>query len=114
MGGALGGPARPDRPWDAVVALRREGYQCIPQRLGLLRHRRDLTFAVLHFVGLETLLDVGTAVCEQALDQTSQRVCGGRDGLGGPESRFHPSKEGPQGTLGKPRHDLRYASASLS
>ena len=99
MGSALGGPARPDRPWDAVLALRREGYQCIPQRLGLLRHRLDLAFAVRHFVGLETLLDVGTAVFEQALDETSQLVRRGREGLRGPDSRCHTSKERPQGTL---------------
>jgi hypothetical protein len=62
MGGALRGRARPERPWAAVFSLRREGHQSIAQRLGLLRHGLDLACAVLRFVGLETLLDVGTAV----------------------------------------------------
>jgi hypothetical protein len=83
------------RPWAAVFSLRREGHQGIPQRLGLLRHRRDLAVVVLRFVGVEALLDVRAAVLQQALDQTSEFVRRGCDGLGGPESRFHPSKESP-------------------
>jgi len=46
----------------AVLSLRREGHQCIPQRLGLLRHRLDLALVVLRFIGVHALLDVGTAV----------------------------------------------------
>ena len=99
MGGALGERARPERPWAARFSLRREGHQGIPQRLGLLGHRRDLPFAGLRFVGLQPLLAVRAAVLAQTLDQTSQLVCRGRDGLGGPESRFPPSQESPQGTL---------------
>src|SRR5262249_59429521 len=99
MEDAMGGWARPERPWAAVLSLRREGHECIPQRLRLLGHRRDLALAVLRFVGVETLLDVSAAVLQQAIDQTRQLVgrCG--DGLGGPEARFQPSKEGPSGTL---------------
>jgi hypothetical protein len=99
MGSALGGRARPERPGEAVVSLRCEGHQCIPQGLGLLGHRRDLAFAVLRFVGVEALLDVCAAVLQQALDQTSQLVCGGRDGFWGAEACFHPPQEGSQGTL---------------
>ena len=62
MGDAMGSRARPERPWAAVLSLRREGYEGIPSRLGLLGHRRDLTFAVLRFVGVEALLDVSAPV----------------------------------------------------
>ena len=96
----MGGQARPDRPCAAVLSLRREGHQCIPQRLGLLRHRLDLAFAVLRFVGLQPLLDVRAAGLQQALDQTSEFVRRGRDGFGGPKPRLHTPQEGPQGTLG--------------
>jgi hypothetical protein len=99
MGGALGGRARPERPGEAVLALRGEGHQCIPQGLGLLGHCCDLAFAVLRFVGVEALLDVSTPVVQQALDQTSRLVCGGRDGFWGAEACFHPPQEGSQGTL---------------
>jgi len=99
MGGALGGRARPERPGEAVLALRGEGHQCIPQGLGLLGHCCDLAFAVLRFVGVEALLDVSTPVLQQAIDQTTQLVCGGRDGFWGAEACFHPPKEGSQGTL---------------
>src|SRR5262245_42938701 len=44
------GRARLARPEEEVLALRCEEHQCIPQGLGLLGHRRDLAFAVLHFV----------------------------------------------------------------
>ena len=99
MGGALGGRARPERPGEAVLSLHCEGHQCIPQGLGLLGHRRDLAFAVWRFVGVEALLDVRTPVSQQALDQTSQLVGGGREGFWGAEACFHPPKEGSQGTL---------------
>jgi len=90
----MGGRARPERPGEAVLSLRHEGHQGISQRLGLLGHRLDLAFVVLGFVVLQALLDVSAAVLQQALDQTSQLVGRGRDGLGGAEARFHPPKEG--------------------
>lgn len=62
MEDAMGGRARPEGPWAAVLALRREGYECIPQCLGLLRHRRDLALAVLGFIGVQPLVDVSAAV----------------------------------------------------
>ena len=96
---AIGGRARPEGPCAAILSLRREGHKGIPQRLGLLRHCLDLALAVLRFVGVKALLDVRAAVFQQAIDQTRQLVCGGRDGLGGPKSGFHPSKKSPQGTL---------------
>ena len=99
MGGALGGQARPERPGEAVLSLRCEGHQGIPQGLGLLGHRCDLAFTVLRFVGVEALLDVSAPVLQQAIDQTSQLVCGGRDGFWGTEAGFHPPKKGSQGTL---------------
>src|SRR5436309_658814 len=98
MEDAMGGRARPEGPWAAVVSLRREGHECIPQCLGLLGHRLDLALAVLRFVGVEALLDVSAAVLQQALDQTSQLVRRCRDGLGGAEARLHPPKEGPSST----------------
>src|SRR5438132_12276716 len=98
MGGALGGWARPSRPGDAALSLRGQRDQRIPQRLGLLGHRRDLPFAVLRFVGLQPLLDVSAAVLQQAIDETSQFVRRRRDGLWGAKARFHPPKESPQGT----------------
>ena len=99
MGGVRGGRARPERSWAARFSLRRAGHQCIPQRLGLLGHRRDLPCAVRRCVGLQPLLDGRAAVVAQTRDQTRQRVCRGRDGLGGPEARLHPSQERPQGPL---------------
>ena len=44
-------------------------------------------------------MDVCAAVLQQARDQTSQRVRGGREGFWGAESRVHPPTEGSQGTL---------------
>ena len=99
MEDAMGGRARPEGPWAAVLSLRREGHECIPQRLGLLGHRHQLAFTVLRFVGVEALLDVGATVLQQAIDQASQFVCRRRDGLWGTEADFHPPKEGPQGAL---------------
>jgi hypothetical protein len=99
MGDARRGRARPERPWAAVVSLRGQRHERRPQRLGLLGHRRDLPCAGRRCVGLQPLLDVRAARLEQTRDETRQRVCRGRDGLGGPESRVHPSTESPQGTL---------------
>jgi hypothetical protein len=62
------GRARLARPGEEVLALRCEGHQCIPQGLGLLGHRRDLAFTVLHFIGVEALLDVRAAVLQQSID----------------------------------------------
>src|SRR5207237_4307674 len=59
----------------------------------------DLPFTILRFIGIEALLDVRAAVLQQAIDQTRQLMRRRRDGLGGAEARFHPPKEGPQGTL---------------
>ena len=80
----------------ALSGQRDEG---IAEGLGLPGHRFYGPFPVVDFVGVESLLDVGGPMLQQALDQSSQLVRRGRDGLGGTESRCHPSKEGPQGTL---------------
>jgi hypothetical protein len=45
MGDAMGGRARPSRPWAAVCSLRGEGPEGSAQRLGLLRHRRVIQFS---------------------------------------------------------------------
>src|SRR6266700_1028364 len=52
-----------------------------------------------HLRAWVALLEVSAAVLQQSIDQTSEPVCGGRDGFWGTESRFHPSKESSQGTL---------------
>jgi len=97
MGGALGGRARPERPWDAVFSLRHEGHQGISQPLGLLGHRLAPALVVRGFVVLQALLDVSAAVCEQVIDPARQLMRGRRDGLGGAEPCLHPSEEGAQG-----------------
>ena len=88
----MGGSARPE---GRSLSLRCEGHQRIAQCLGLLGHDGNLALAVLRFVGIQALLDVSAAVVQQALDQPSQLVGGGRDGFGGAETRFHPPEEGP-------------------
>ncbi len=50
------------QPWRTLFSLRHEGHQRLPQRLGLLGHRRDLACVVVRFVGGEALLDVRAAV----------------------------------------------------
>jgi len=90
--GVMGGSARPE---GRSLSLRCEGHQRIAQCLGLLGHDGNLALAVLRFVGIQALLDVSAAVVQQALDQPSQLVGGGRDGFGGAETRFHPPEEGP-------------------
>ena len=99
LGGALGGRARPERPGEAVFSLHGAGHQGIPQGLGLRGHCRDLACAVWRFVGVEARVDGRTPVSPQALDQTSQLVCGGRAGFWGAETCLHPPNEGSHGTL---------------
>ena len=99
MGGARGGRTRPERLGKAVLALGCAGHEGIPQGFGLLGHRRDLAGTGLRFLRVEALLDIRAAVVQQALDETRQCVRRRRDGLWGAKARFHPPKEGPQGTL---------------
>jgi hypothetical protein len=95
----MGGRARPERLGEPVLSLSREGHQRLSQGLGLLGHGGDLALAVLRFIRVEALLDVCVPVLQQAINETRQFVRRRRDGLGGAEARFHPPKEGAQGTL---------------
>jgi hypothetical protein len=83
MGGTLGGRARLEPPGKAMLSLGCEGHEGISQGFGLLGHRRDLACTVRRFLRVETLLDIRAAVLHQAIDETRQFVCRGRDGLWG-------------------------------
>ena len=63
-------------------------------------HGGDLALTVLRFVGVHTLLDVGTAVFSQAIDQASQFMGSGGDGFRSPKACLQTPEKGAQGTLG--------------
>jgi len=76
------------------------------QRLGRLVMAVTLPLAVLRFVGVQPLLDVGTAVLQQARDQTCQLMCRGRDAFGVRGALSSVRKKAP-GTLGSGANSAR-------
>ena len=103
----MGGRARPERPGEAVLSLRCEGHQCIPQGLGLLGHRRDLACTVLRFIRVEALLDISAPVLQQAIDEPREFVRRRRDGLWGCQGALSSAERRP------PRHSASGAKSGL-
>jgi hypothetical protein len=85
---------------DASVEARHRGcaqrHQRVAQGLRWAGHGLDFACAGLALRGVETLLDRGTAMFEQAVDQPGELVgrCG--EGFGGAQPAAHPSREGAQ------------------
>ena len=82
-----------------MFALRDQGHQGRAEGLCLPGHGADLALAVRHFIGVYALLDIGTAVLEQTLDQARQFMGGGGEGFWGPKPCLHTPEKGPIGTL---------------
>src|SRR6266542_4757430 len=79
-------PSSGGRCGDGVEALHlgcAQRHQRVPQGLCLAGHGFDFAFAVLALVVIEALLDIGTTVFEQTVDQPRELVRRRRDGFGG-------------------------------